>query len=254
MSEVKKIICNWKMNGSKELINTICNQLLASKTTIFNNGKSLTLCPPVIYASYLSDVLTQSGLKQVVSSGVQNIFYKDCGAFTGEISPLMLKDFGIDYAIIGHSERRGIFEESNTLISLKLQAALKAGVKPVLCIGEVHEDFINGRIKDVLMTQLDVLQSIDANRLTSDNFIIAYEPVWAIGTGLVASGEQILQAHTFITSYVKALGFAVKPSILYGGSVNEANAGQILSIANVDGLLIGGASLDPVKLISIMQA
>jgi triosephosphate isomerase (TIM) len=242
MIQSKTIICNWKMQGSLDLVKTFTEQM--SKANY--KDKDVVICPPSIYLQ--SFAVNKCNFKL----GVQNIHQLNNGAFTGEISAFMAKECGAEYVIIGHSERRAIFNETNSEILAKINISLKAGLVPIFCIGESHEDFQGNMLEETLATQLDILSYLD-DAWKGSKIIIGYEPVWAIGTGLVPIENDILKAHTFIATYLKAANFHLNFSIIYGGSVNDINAQSILNIKYVDGLLIGGASLDVQKVINILS-
>jgi len=183
----------------------------------------------------------------------QNCHWEDWGALTGEISLQMIKDCGAEYVILGHSERRHIFNETDEWVNNKVRAVLSNDLKPILCIGETIKQRENGDTKSILENQLGKgLSSIEK----INNCIIAYEPVWAIGTGLNASSEQINEVHIFIRKILSQLfndKMSKKTPILYGGSVNSANANELISIDGVNGFLIGGASLDVVKFTEVIK-
>jgi len=176
------------------------------------------------------------------------VYYEPKGAFTGSISPMMLRDAGCHYVILGHSERRDILGEGNELISSKLDAAWSAGLEPILCIGEHLEERETERTNDVLKEQISILEGMDADaKLT-----IAYEPVWAIGTGRTASPEQVTETHAFIHQELTRLGHDCR--VLYGGSVNPGNAEALMSCPGVEGALVGGASLKADSFMQIVKA
>jgi len=185
--------------------------------------------------------------------GAQNCYFKDNGAFTGEISLSMLLDCNVKYVIIGHSERRHIFYEDNNLINKKVVKVLESGIKPILCVGETIDQMNQGDAYKIIEEQL--ISGLNSIR-SLNNVLIAYEPVWAIGTGLTASSEKINEAHVFIRKILSRL-FNKKESkktpILYGGSVNSANANELISIDGVNGFLIGGASLDVIKFSKVVE-
>lgn len=186
-----------------------------------------------------------------IEIGAQNVFYKETGAYTGEVSPKMLKEVGATYSLVGHSERRSLFKEQNGESTQRALGALKAGLKVVYCIGETQEKRECEETNEILSDQLvGLLTNLDHSFFK--NLIIAYEPVWAIGTGLVASAEQIATTHKFIKDYTLAKTKYEFP-ILYGGSVKPENYGEISKIENVSGALVGGASLDADKLLSLIE-
>lgn len=229
---------NWKMNTNADETRKLVSELSASASK--NQEVEMLVCPPFINIPGASELLKDS----FVSLGAQNCYFEEKGAYTGEISILMLKAFNLEYIIIGHSERRAYFNESDDLISKKLEAILKHNLKPILCIGETLEERNAGKTFEVLKNQLDIdLSKADLSKI--EDVVIAYEPVWAIGTGVSATNEQVAEAHKWIREYLENnyKTEAAKIKILYGGSLNDANAKEILAIPNVNGGLIGGASL-----------
>ncbi len=228
----KYIVGNWKMNASQSFVQRWAKTF--SELFVPLEGQECIVCPPLPYIACLS-----ASLPDAVRVGAQNVCEAPDGAFTGEVSARMLKDCDVDHVIIGHSERRSIYGESNELIASKVVAAQKEGLTVILCIGETLEQ--RDDVEKVLASQLD--HSIPEG-IVLDKLIIAYEPVWAIGTGQVASLEDIEKSHKFITDYVMKK-FQVRLPLLYGGSVKPGNAADILNCDGVDGVLVGGASLDP---------
>lgn len=248
----KKVIAgNWKMNNDLSE-----SQNLISKLTSGLTGKELNceviICPPFTSLSEAA-LLTRD---TPVKLGAQNMYYKESGAFTGEISAKMLKGIECEYVILGHSERRTIFNESDELINEKIKAALKADLKPIFCIGETLEERENGKEKDVLQAQLSGgLHQISVKQM--ENIIIAYEPVWAIGTGKTATPDQAEEMHDFIRNYIKddfTPETAENLIIQYGGSVKPNNARELLSQKDIDGALVGGACLQADSFISIIES
>ncbi|MBM7618784.1 triosephosphate isomerase [Bacillus tianshenii] len=226
-------IANWKMNKTFSEMAVYLQELKSKE------GVSVVICPP-------SQLLYPAGLmaKQqgsTVSIGAQNVHEADKGAYTGEVSASMLKDIGCAYVIIGHSERRQYFNENDQQVNQKIKQAIKEGLTPIICIGETIEQKNSGQTEKVLTTQLvGALQDIDSD------FILAYEPVWAIGTGESATAEQAQSTHAYIRKVLTALlgGRAEGISILYGGSVNDKNAAEFSQMPDIDGVLVGGASLN----------
>ncbi|GGF96199.1 MULTISPECIES: triose-phosphate isomerase [Cysteiniphilum] len=230
------IIGNWKMNGSLLSIKSLCESL--NKLSTESLSADMAVCVPNVYLSYVSDNI------KGVALGVQNVSQYDDGAYTGEISVSMLKDFNCQYAIVGHSERRALFGESNIDVALKAKKATEAGLCAIVCVGETLEERTSGKLEEVLKTQLStVLNELTLNQLR--NVIIAYEPVWAIGTGLAATASQVQEVHAYLRSIVTNfhVELAKNIKIIYGGSLKPSNADEILKLADVDGGLIGGASL-----------
>ena len=229
MSRNLYCIANFKMNKNRfETINFLdeLNSLVDIKSKT-----RLVVCPP--FTSLIKS-------RNKISIGSQNINSNESGAYTGEISSEMIKDIGVDYVILGHSERREYFKESDKEVNKKLKVALKYNLKPILCIGETLDQRKDNLVEKTLKKQLvESLQNIKSN------LIIAYEPVWAIGTGETATSEIIIEAHQVIRKILNDIGFdGQKISILYGGSVNRNNAKSLIALDDVDGFLIGGASLD----------
>ena len=227
-------IANWKMNGSRPMLVNWLEGV--GKTLDKSLQKQCLFCPPVCFLSEASDLITKSNLS--VSLGAQNIDPSSFSSLTGGIDGAILRSIDSEFVIIGHSERRDIFKESDSLLLEKLKSASKNGLKVIFCIGESLEDKEQNQTLDILRRQLKVIKKVDLNE-----FMIAYEPVWAIGTGNTASIDYIDKIHKEIndevTSYQKK-GFL---GVSYGGSVDSSSSKDILSIKGVKGLLIGGASL-----------
>jgi len=237
----KKIVAgNWKMNkdlsGTIELISAIKNELSKTETST-----GVIVCPPFTNLESAKTVLEGSEIKL----GAQNMHFQDSGAFTGEISVDMLKSVGCEYVILGHSERRTLFGETDEIINKKIKKAISAGLKPIFCIGETLEERESGSTEKVVEKQVrDGLAGLNESEL--DDMIIAYEPVWAIGTGKTATPEQAQEVHKFIRNLVSELysaNLAENLTIQYGGSMKPENAAELLGQPDIDGGLIGGASL-----------
>jgi len=241
---------NWKMNGSREsaqnLIAGIKDGLGKGATT------EVAICPPFVYLSGVGGMLAGSD----IALGAQNVSQRGNGAYTGEISADMLLDVGCKYVILGHSERRALYGETDTLVAEKVIATNAAGLKPIFCVGELLEERESGKTEEVVARQLDVLLSSVEGLAALQNAVIAYEPVWAIGTGMTASPEQAQNVHEFIRQRVakKDTALAQKIRILYGGSVKGSNAPELFAKADIDGGLIGGASLQVEEFLAICQA
>jgi len=243
---------NWIVAGNWKMHNTIAEsvalaQAIKEGATNIKNGEVI-IAPPFTALSSVYETIKGS----LVALCAQNMHYEDKGAFTGEIAPGMLKDTGCTYVIIGHSERRKYFHESDEDVNLKVKKALAVGLKPILCVGETEDE----RIKDVTQFVIDrqirkALSSVEK----IDNVVIAYEPVWAIGTGKVATSIQAEEVHRFIRSILKALYGDVSKDIriLYGGSVTKDNIGELIDMENIDGALVGGASLKLDAFLGIIQ-
>ena len=241
---------NWKMHGSKASILSLVTGLNSQADKLGN--VDVAICPPAIYIDYTNRSLAENS----ISVGAQNIAEEPVqGAFTGEISVEMLKDFNCRYVILGHSERRAIYGETDSEIAQKVKVALKAGVTPILCVGETLEERESGVMEQVIAKQLDVV--LDEVGIESfDNIVIAYEPVWAIGTGVTASPAQAQEVHAFIRGKLAELNSAVAQRVIiqYGGSVKPDNAKELFGQADIDGGLIGGASLNADDFIAICKA
>ena len=240
---------NWKMNGSLDSITALVEGIKAGLGSV--TTAEMTVCPPYVYIPQVAGMITGSGL----SLGAQDINDQESGAFTGEVAPNMLADVGCKYAIVGHSERRSIYGESDAFTASKFAAARKAGLVPILCVGETLEEREQGITEQVVGRQLDAVIDLEGIAAIGD-CVIAYEPVWAIGTGMTATPEQAQDVHAFIRGKLAALdgGVGEKVQILYGGSMNAGNAADLLSMADIDGGLIGGASLKPDDFLAIGKA
>lgn len=228
---MKLLVANLKMNLSMD---EIINYKKVIEDSDINN---LIICPPNIYLSLLKSD------KYSLSS--QNGYYIDKGAYTGEVSFFQLNSLGIKYSLIGHSERRHVFNESDELISLKVDSCIKNKIIPILCVGETKEERDNGNILKVIENQIDI--ALDGKNI--DNIIIAYEPVWAIGTGVIPTINEINEVHLHIKEM--STKYNINVNILYGGSVNSSNIKEICNLDSVDGVLIGSASNDPNNLIDM---
>lgn len=242
---------NWKMNkdadGAVELING-----LITRTAAIPKGVTVVLCPPFTSLAIAHRLLDGSPF----ALGAQNMYHEDEGAFTGEISPGMLRSVGCTYVIVGHSERRQIFKESNEVVNRKARKALSAGLIPIVCVGETLEERERNVTEQVVGVQLKTAFQ-DISEADAARIIVAYEPVWAIGTGRNATPEQAESVHKFIR---KTLGqlyswpTAEKIVIQYGGSVKPENAGGLLNKPDIDGALVGGACLKADSFFGIIQA
>ena len=229
---------NWKMHGSRAENATLVHGLL----DLLQPGKrtEILVCPPFPYLLETGRLLRDSG----VALGAQSVCAEAHGAFTGEVSAAMLKDVGCSYVLVGHSERRHIYGESDALVARKFVAAQSHGIVPVLCVGETLEEREGGRTLAVVSRQIDAVLSVSGVRALA-RAVVAYEPVWAIGTGRTASPEQAQEVHAMIRAKVAALDATIGGSvrILYGGSVKASNAQELFAMPDIDGGLVGGASL-----------
>ncbi len=240
---------NWKLNGSLESIKPLVAGITAGAGDTGNT--QIAVCPPFVYIPLVSNLLADS--KVVVGS--QDVSDQESGAFTGEISGPMLKDFNCTYAIVGHSERRALYGEDDAFTARKFAAARQSGLIPILCVGETLEEREQGVTEDVVARQLDAVIELEGIEAIGDA-VIAYEPVWAIGTGKTASPQQAQDVHAFIRGKLAGLNPSVadKVQILYGGSVKGSNAEELFAMDDIDGGLIGGASLDAGDFLAICKA
>lgn len=240
---------NWKMNGSAASIDALMTGIIAGAPV--SSGVEVLVCPPFPYLSSVAAHVAGSS----VALGAQNVSQYKSGAFTGETAASMLRDVGCKYVIVGHSERRALLGETSEIVAEKFQAVLDVSLQPILCVGETLAQRESGQTQLVIDEQLGtVLSSSGVDAFA--NAVIAYEPVWAIGTGKTASPEQAQQVHAFIRGKLAALdaGVAEKVQILYGGSMNAGNAAELLAMSDIDGGLIGGASLKPDDFLAIGKA
>ena len=239
---------NWKMNGSSDSVKELMNGI---KAGIGEANAEVVVCPPFVYISSVADAIAGSDIKL----GAQNMCDQDAGAFTGEVSGPMLKDVGCEYVIIGHSERRAMYGETDEVTAVKYGAVLKNGLKPIFCIGETLEEREQGITEDVVGRQIDAILKSDGVASLA-NAVLAYEPVWAIGTGKTATPEQAQEVHAFIRNKIAEQDKVIAEGlrILYGGSMNPKNAAELRSQPDIDGGLIGGASLKAEDFLVICSA
>ncbi|HEY3783989.1 MAG TPA: triose-phosphate isomerase [Steroidobacteraceae bacterium] len=243
------VVGNWKMHGSRadnaRLLEELTSQYPAA------SAAGCVVCPPLVYLLEVGRMLRDTPIRM----GAQDVCAETHGAFTGEVSAAMLKDVGCEYAIVGHSERRLLYRESDQLVARKFAAAQARGLVPILCIGEQLAEREQGRTAEVVSRQLEVVLEL-CTADTLSHTVIAYEPVWAIGTGRNASPEQAQEVHALIRARIAArdakIGAAIR--ILYGGSVKASNAADLFAMPDVDGGLIGGASLKADEFLAILAA
>jgi triosephosphate isomerase len=243
---IPMIAGNWKMNTTVAEAVALVKEMRPELDRIDNVDK--VICPPFVSLAAVKELLKGSSIKL----GAQNLYFEEKGAYTGEISSLMLAEL-CDYVIIGHSERRQYFNETVELADKKVQAALKVGLKPILCIGETLKENEAGKTEEVLSKQLS---SPSAQSYYLSGLTLAYEPIWAIGTGKAASGEQANQTIGFIRRHIsKQYGKEIAQSvrILYGGSVTADNIAEFIKQPEIDGALVGGASLKPSQFLGIVK-
>ena len=247
----KVIAGNWKMNNnlaeSQNLISKLIEGLSKEKTNC-----DVIICPPFTSLSLSASLISGS----IIKLGAQNMYFEENGAFTGEISASMLLSSGCEYVILGHSERRHIFGETDDLINKKIKKALSSGLKPIFCVGETLDERESGVTNEIIKRQVyEGLNGLSEKDL--DTIIIAYEPVWAIGTGKTATPNQAQEVHNFIRNLISdkfSSAAAEKIIIQYGGSVKPDNAKELLSQKDIDGALVGGACLKAESFIGIIQA
>jgi len=240
---------NWKMNGTRSSIKELLEGVKAGMSDV--KSAEVAVCAPSIYLADVSEQLSGSA----VAWGGQNLSTEAKGAFTGEISAEMLLDFKCEYVIVGHSERRTLYGETDEIVAEKFEVARKAGLKPILCIGESLDERESGVTIDVCSRQINaVIEKSGVEALTDG--VIAYEPIWAIGTGVTATPEQAQETHAAIRKMIaeKDASVAEKVRIQYGGSMNAANAAELLAMEDIDGGLIGGASLKAEDFLAICKA
>lgn len=245
----KIIAGNWKMNNNRVQAEALINELIP---LVKDTNNTVIICVP--FTDLCKAVKLTNGTN--IHVGAQNCHWKESGAYTGEIAPSMLTELGVEYVVIGHSERRSYFGETDETVLLRTKAALNAGLKPIVCIGETLEERNSGNMEKVLSRQvLEGFKDISAEELS--NIIVAYEPVWAIGTGVTATDEQANDAIAYVRSvfagkYGKKAADALY--IQYGGSMNDKNAEGLLNMPQIDGGLIGGASLVAEKFAKVVNA
>ncbi|EYC52050.1 triosephosphate isomerase [Hylemonella gracilis str. Niagara R] len=245
--DMKKLIAgNWKMNGSLAANAALLQGILPGVTA---QACDVAVCVPAVYLAQGQALLADSPL----ALGAQDLSARESGAYTGEISAAMLRDFGVRYAIVGHSERRQYHGETDAVVAEKAQRALAAGITPIVCIGETLAEREAGSTEDVVKRQLAAVIHLNGHCISE--IVVAYEPVWAIGTGKTATPEQAQAVHAVLRAQLQAASTqADRIRILYGGSMNATNAASLLAQADIDGGLIGGASLKAADFLSIIDA
>tara|TARA_Y100000590_G_C15464026_1_gene917591 strand:+ start:40 stop:768 length:729 start_codon:yes stop_codon:yes gene_type:complete len=234
----KFIIGNWKLNGSLEFVEKYINDIRFN--SIKNPDKCVVICPPF---PFIDKIKSNNLLK-----GAQDCSVYDEGSYTGEISTKILKDIGCSFCIIGHSERRNYFNENDEVISKKILNCIEENIIPVLCVGETLNEKNNKQTKDILNKQIE--KNLTKN-LNAKNIIIAYEPIWAIGTGMTPDPKEISEIHCFIKEKILS---SSKYKIIYGGSVSSSNCQEIVNHENIDGVLVGGASLNVQEFNKIIES
>lgn len=240
---------NWKMNGSIGSVTALVEGIKAGIDSV--TTAEMAVCPPYVYIPQVATMLAGTA----ISFGAQDVSDQEAGAYTGEVAPGMLFDIGCKYVIVGHSERRTIYGEGDEFTARKFAAAQNAGLVPILCVGELLEEREQGVTEQVVARQLDAVINLEGIGVLG-TAVIAYEPVWAIGTGKTATPDQAQEVHAFIRAKLAGLDPAVADGIriLYGGSMNPGNAAELLAMQDIDGGLIGGASLMPDDFLAIGKA
>jgi triosephosphate isomerase (TIM) len=242
----KLIAGNWKMNGALAANAALVEAVLAGMPAA---PCGVAMCVPAPYLAQVGGLLAG----KPVALGAQDVSSHEAGAYTGEVSAAMLRDLGVRYAIVGHSERRQYHGETDAVVAEKARMALASGITPIVCVGETLAERDAGATEDVVRRQLAAVIHVNGHCISE--IVVAYEPVWAIGTGKTASPQQAQQVHAVLRAQLKAA--TARPeriSILYGGSMNAGNAAQLLAEPDIDGGLIGGASLKPADFLAIIAA
>ena len=242
----KLIVGNWKMNGSLAANEALLKGLLGG---IKAPACAVAVCVPAPYLAQCQTLLAGSAIEL----GVQDVSQHESGAYTGEISVAMLKEFGVRYAVVGHSERRQYHGETDAVVAAKAQRALAGGVTPIVCVGETLAEHEANRTEEVVKRQLAAVIHLNGHCISE--IVVAYEPVWAIGTGKTATPEQAQQVHAVLRAQLKAASpHPERIHLLYGGSMNAGNAAQLLAQPDIDGGLVGGASLKAPDFLTIIAA
>ncbi len=243
---------NWKMNTDSRSSVKLAKGVADGSVELDSPGVDVAVCPPYVYLQAVASAVSSSS----VAVGAQDVYYEAKGAFTGEISASMLKDIGCTYALCGHSERRHVIGETDDLINKKVTAAIGGGLLPILCVGELQSEREAGQTEEVVTRHIKKgLAGLSDEKVLA--VTVAYEPVWAIGTGLTATPEQAQEVHEFIRGLLAEIydrRLAEEIRILYGGSVKPDNAADLMGRADIDGVLVGGASLKVDDFVAIIQA
>lgn len=249
MSQRRPLVAaNWKMNGTLASLRPLVDDIIAGLDT----RSEIALCPPAIYLAEVAGRIANTD----IALGAQTLSEHSSGAYTGEVSAAMLNDYNCRFAIVGHSERRSLYAEGDIAVARKFQAAHLAGIKPILCVGETLAEREAGETEVVIGRQLDAVTAVCESPDDFAGGVIAYEPVWAIGTGHTASPEQAQAVHEYIRGRLDRAfdGLGAVTRILYGGSVKADNAEELFAMTDIDGGLIGGASLDSQAFLAICHA
>lgn len=249
--KTKLIVGNWKMNGSLMANAALVQAIAQGLGSARNNSGAVQVgvCAPSIYLAHLQNLLAGTGIEL----GAQDVSAQESGAFTGEISATMLREFGVRYTLVGHSERRLYHGETDAMVAVKTQRALAAGITPIVCVGETLAEREAGQTELVVKRQLAAVIHTNGHCITE--IVVAYEPVWAIGTGKTASAEQAQEVHAVLRAQLAAATARTdRIHLLYGGSMNATNAASLLAQPDIDGGLIGGASLKAPDFLNIIEA
>jgi triosephosphate isomerase len=243
---------NWKMFGDRDSSVALAKAVAAGSTDAAGDHVDVAVIPPFVYLQAVAQAVSSFA----VAVGAQDVYVEQKGAFTGEVSPAMLKDVGCTYVLCGHSERRHVIHESDELVGKKVTATINGGLLPILCVGELLAERDAGQTEQVVERHLRTgLAGLGAEKVSA--VTVAYEPVWAIGTGRTATPQQAQEVHKFVRGLLAKMysdGLAREIRILYGGSVKPDNAGELMAQPDVDGLLVGGASLKADDFLKIIQA
>ncbi len=240
------VVGNWKMNGSRASVAALLESLVSAPAMA---GPEIAVCPTYVHLPQVLSLCAESA----ISVGAQDCSHMQSGAYTGEVAPAMLADLGCRWVILGHSERRQYHGESDALVAAKIAAAVEAGLQPIVCVGETREQREAGEAEHVVSAQLD---GALRGQVNLDSLVVAYEPVWAIGTGLTATPRQAQDMHECIRGYLDGIeGVAAGATrLLYGGSVKADNAAELFAQPDIDGALVGGAALKAAEFIAIVGA
>lgn len=249
MPRIPLVAGNWKMNGDRQFTETLLNEITTNLPA--QSAAEVLVCPAFPYLAQAQALLNDSTVKL----GAQNVCDQAAGAYTGEVAASMLLELGCEYAIVGHSERRHTYKESNELVAARVKQALEAGLKPILCVGETLDEREAGDTFQVVHQQLEAVVQLVDNAHALSSLVVAYEPVWAIGTGKTATPEQAQAVHAKIRAEIAKVDakLADQIRILYGGSVKPENAAELFAQADIDGALIGGASLKAASFVEIIK-
>lgn len=240
------VVGNWKMNGSRASINTLLGDLISAPAAV---AAEVAVCPTYVH---LPQVLQMCAPSEI-AVGAQDCSHMESGAYTGEVAAKMLAEIGCRWVVLGHSERRQYHDESDALVAAKVAMAVAAGLQPIVCVGETREQREAGEAKSVVSAQL---QGALQGQVNLESLVVAYEPVWAIGTGLTATPEQAQDMHECIRDCLNGIEGVDAPAtrVLYGGSVKADNAGQLFAQPDIDGALVGGAALKAADFLAITNA